>query len=104
MRKMTNREVVSEFGNYNIDPKIESHTGNLYVTMSGRKLMNYGTCLAQRAEGYVIINASKYSVTTSKIQSMIRSEFAYSTNVIYTDKPVPMWTTDLTDYCPLAVL
>lgn len=104
MRKMTNRDVIKEFGNYNIDPKIESHSGNLYVSMSGRKLMNYGTCLAQRVEGYVIINNSKYSTTTSKIQSYLRSEFAYATNVIFTDKDVPMWTTDLTDYCALEIL
>lgn len=62
----------------------ESHTGNLWVSHDGNRLMNYGTCLVERTphsfpigeqEPPIFIqNATKYSSTTSKIQSLIRRE------------------------------
>lgn len=54
----------------------ESHTGNLWVSHDGSRLMNYATCLVERHEGQFLVNETKYSVTTSKIQSRIRMELA----------------------------
>jgi hypothetical protein len=95
MPKMKNQDVIEQFVNYNIQPNIESHTGNLYITMSGRKLMNYNTVLAQRVGNDLIINSTKYSVTTSKIQTWLRRA-AY--NFIETTKHVPINTNDLKEY------
>lgn len=101
MPKMTNKEVISNYYRGNIQPKIESHTGNLYITHSGRKLMNYNTCLSQRVGHTIIINVTKYSVTTSKIQTWIKAEFAYNPSVVYTTKEVPIGTQDLSYYVNL---
>jgi hypothetical protein len=57
---------------------LESHTKNLYFTSSdcygGGKLINYGTCLLQwnKEHTAVYFNTTRYSSTTSKIQSYIR--------------------------------
>jgi hypothetical protein len=56
---------------------LESHTGNLYFTATGGnggKLCNYVTCLLEwnREHTAIYFNVTKYSQTTSKIQSMIR--------------------------------
>lgn len=50
--------------------KGESFTGNIYIV--GNKLYNYRTIIAVRANGNIFLNSTKYSRTTSKIQSMIR--------------------------------
>lgn len=98
MAKMTNQNVIKAFYNQNTGNKVESHTGNLYITTDGKRLMNYGTCLAQRVGNTIIINSSKYSVTTSKIQTWLRGEFAYHPSVVYTGKPVPFNISDLKEY------
>jgi hypothetical protein len=95
MVKMKNQDVIEAFVGYDIKPGIESHTGNLYITMSGRKLMNYNTVLAQRVGNEIIVNSTKYSVTTSKIQTWLRGAAgAY----VETTKHVPMNTQDLKEY------
>lgn len=48
------------------------HTTNLRST--GDKLINYSTCLAQRKDGKIYVTDSKFSQTTSKIQSALRKE------------------------------
>jgi hypothetical protein len=73
MAKYTNQEVINKFFQGWND--IESHTGNLWVTIDGKRLMNYSTCLVERHEEYgLIVNRTSYSVTTSKIQGYIMSE------------------------------
>ena len=50
----------------------QAHTLNLMS--SGDKLINYSTCIAQRKDGKIYVTDSKFSVSTSKIQSALRRE------------------------------
>lgn len=45
---------------------------NLYIV--GRRLINYSTTIAYRVSDTIILNAQKYSVTTSKNQNIIKRE------------------------------
>lgn len=79
MPKMNNQSVINRFftnpestnGKY-----IENYSGSLYITLDGKRLMNYGTCLAERngTINKLIINRTSYSNTTSKIQSSFMNE------------------------------
>lgn len=67
-----NIDVIKAFVNGESKP----HTKNLKII--GDTLVNYNTCLVQRIPqangGFVFLNnTTKYSVSTSKIQSYIRS-------------------------------
>jgi hypothetical protein len=95
MVKMKNQDVIGAFADYSIKPGIESHTGNLYIINSGRKLMNYNTVLAQRVGNEIIVNSTKYSVTTSKIQTWLRGAVG---SYVETTKHVPINTQDLKEY------
>jgi hypothetical protein len=76
MAKLTNQGVIEAFFTGQTDRKsIESHTGNLWISADGKRLMNYATCLVQRHPEYMlIVNKTKYSSTTSKIQNFIQRE------------------------------
>ena len=67
---MRNQEVISKFVNF----AESAATAN--VRSIGNKLFNYETCIAQRHEGKIIVNATRYSVTTSKIQNYLRRELS----------------------------
>ena len=67
---MRNQEVISKFVNFTES----AATAN--VRSNGDKLFNYGTCIAQRHEGKFIVNTTRYSVTTSKIQCYVRRELS----------------------------
>jgi hypothetical protein len=73
MAKLTNQSVIAAYVN-GTGAGVESHTGNLWVTATGDRLMNYSTCLIERVNGKFIVNETKYSVTTSKIQTYIYRE------------------------------
>ena len=45
------------------------HTGS--VSVNGNKLYSYATCIAERVDGKLVVNETKYSVTTSKHQSYL---------------------------------
>lgn len=63
---MKNREVISAFVNGK-----SARTTNLRT--DGNKLYNYSTCIGQKlSDGTIIVNSTKYSVTTSKIQTYLR--------------------------------
>lgn len=85
---MKNIEVVEAFERGIRDAT--SHTGNLYIDEN--KLVNYNTTIAQWDNDRMIINKTKYSVSTSKIQGMI-----YGHNAIEV-KGVPMNAFDLKKY------
>lgn len=76
---MKNEKVIENFVNRNNNKDISSHTQNLYTNYDGTKLMNYSTCLAQFDHDNMVlyVNSSKYSVTTSKIQNMLKRELQY---------------------------
>ena len=87
---MNNQQVINAFKQ---GRKGTSSNGNLRST--GDKLINYYTTIAQRlTNGKVIMNSTKYSVSTSKIQSWTRRTLDTYTEV--TD--VPRGTSDLQRY------
>lgn len=51
------------------------------LRIEGDVLVNYSTAIALRIEGKIILNARKYSPTTSKHQNRVR-EYADSRNLI----------------------
>lgn len=64
---MTNREVIDKF--------LVGEPGkalNLYST--GKKLFSYFTCIAQYTEDGLIVNKTKYSVTTTRHQNILLSQ------------------------------
>lgn len=66
---------------------------NLYT--DGKVLINYSTAIAQRlSNGNVVYNATKYSITTSKIQSWTRSAIGHCIVV----EGVPIGAKDLQRY------
>ena len=87
---MTNQEVISKFVNF----AESAATAN--VRSSGDKLFNYATCIAQRHEGKIIENNTRYSVTTSKMQTYLRREL--SNKVVITVTNVPIGTCNLVPY------
>lgn len=87
---MRNQEVISKFVHF----AESAATAN--VRSNGDKLFNYGTCIAQRHEGKIIVNATRYSVTTSKMQGYLRAEV--SNKVVITVTNVPIGTCNLVPY------
>ena len=67
---MRNQEVIRKFVNF----AESAATAN--VRLTGDKLFNYETCIAQRHEGKIIVNVTHYSRTTSKIQYYVRWELS----------------------------
>ena len=63
----TNSEVVQPFFNHT---PLSSHDGNLKTTKT--TLINYSTIIAYYKDDIHHINISKYSITTSKIQTLIK--------------------------------
>lgn len=87
---MTNKEVISKFVNF----AESAATAN--VRSTGDKLFNYETCIAQRHGGKIIVNVTRYSVTTSKIQGYVRIELLGYDVIEVTS--VPRGTCDLVPY------
>ena len=87
---MRNQEVISKFVHF----AESAATANVRSTVD--KLFNYATCIAQRHEGKIIVNVTRYSVTTSKIQNYLRGEMA-NKDVIEVAN-VPLGTFDLIPY------
>lgn len=75
---MTNREVVEKFINKKAGhtPKRIINTLFKYEGMTlksnGLELINYQTRIAYHQDNKLYLNINKYSVTTSKIQSLIK--------------------------------
>lgn len=82
-----NNEIIKSFIN-----GISASNRNLRT--DGNKLINYYTTIAQRNEnGEIIVNSTKYSVSTSKIQSYLRYELSKTPlTCLYTTKHVPLGT------------
>lgn len=87
---MDNRSVINAFANGKA-----GRSSNNNLRTDGTRLVNYGTCIAQRlANGMIVFNATKYSVTTSKIQTWALCEVTPSITVTN----VPLGAYDLTRY------
>lgn len=66
---MRNIEVIKQFLNKSSG---NSDTGNLIS--DGVKLINYTTCIAEWTDSLLLVNVTKYSKSTSRIQSMLIHE------------------------------
>lgn len=66
---MRNVEVIKQFLNKSSG---NSDSGNLIST--GDRLINYNTCIAEWNRNCIMINITKYSSSTSRIQNMLLSE------------------------------
>ena len=96
---MTNFDVCVAFVN---GSKNGAHSLSMSISHDGSKLFSYGTVIAQKLpNGAIILNDTKYSVTTSKHQNDIRyaiSCYAKALTTYHTDNFVPVGTYDLTRY------
>lgn len=96
---MTNFDVCVAFVN---GSKNGAHSLSMSINHDGSKLFSYGTVIAQKLpNGAIVLNDTKYSVTTSKHQSHARcaiSCHAKGLTTYHTDKHVPIGTYDLTRY------
>lgn len=92
----TNKDIINAF----INGKAYAHNTNLRVGCNGDRLINYSTTLAQRCGKKIIVNATKYSVSTSKIQSWLNYAIK-DFDLIVVDN-VPMGTIDLQPYAKRA--
>lgn len=66
---MRNVEVIKQFLNKSSG---NSDTGNLIS--DGVKLFSYNTCIAEWADSLLLVNVTKYSRSTSRIQNMLIQE------------------------------
>ena len=73
-----------------------SSNGNLRSV--GDKLFNYYTCIAQRTAKGIIFNGTKYSVSTSKIQTWTLHALILNGFKCREVTNVPMGATDLTRF------
>ena len=85
---MTNNQVVELFEN-------GLKGASLNMTSTGDKLYSYNTIIAQWINGKIIVNACKYSATTSKHTSSLKRKGYKTTNK---DKWIPFNESNLTDY------
>lgn len=85
----SNKDIINAF----INGKAYAHNTNLRVGCMGDRLINYSTTLAQHCGKKIIFNETKYSVSTSKIQSWLRYAIK-DFDLIVVDN-VPMGTQDL---------
>ena len=82
---MNNQSVINAFA---LGQKAKSSTGNLYS--NGDKLINYYTCIAQRLpNGTIVVNSTKYSTSTSKLQTLTRRTIKQYTEVV--NVPIDTW-------------
>lgn len=101
MRKGTNDQVLNAFV-YNSMDVYANQSESIYVvnahTPAERKLMNYGTCIAQYIDGELYVNRSKYSVTTSKVQNqLVRKLYQWHEIGGKEQVHIPMGTRDLSN-------
>lgn len=67
---------------------------NTNLRTDGTRLVNYYTTIAQRIGNKMVFNATKYSVSTSKIQTWTKGKIGHCTIV----EGVPMGAKDLQRY------
>ena len=91
---MNNKSVISAFVN---GQSAKSSNNNLRT--DGCKLYNYSTCIAQKSsDGTIVVNSTKYSVSTSKIQTYLRCAVLQSGKKSVEVLGVPLNAYDLTRY------
>jgi hypothetical protein len=75
---MKNEKVIENFITQ-FSQNCTSHTKNLYTCNDNSELVNYRTTLAKfdHENRKLYVNITKYSVTTSKIQTYLKRELKY---------------------------
>lgn len=68
MARMKNEDVIKNFVEMN--GECSNHSESLYIY--GNKLINYSTTIAQWTKKGLVINDTKYSQTTTKLQNMVK--------------------------------
>lgn len=90
---MDNKSVINAFV---CGKSAKSSNGNL--KSFGNRLVSYYTTIAQRLDnGTIVLNNTKYSVSTSKIQTWTKGAFFGKRNVVEVTN-VPLGATDLQKY------
>ena len=90
---MNNQSVINAFV---CGKSAKSSNGNL--KSFGKRLVSYYTTIAQRLDnGTIVLNRTKYSVSTSKLQTWTKRAFDGHRNVVEVID-VPLGTTDLQRY------
>lgn len=87
---MKNKDVVDAFFS-----RKRANTVNLHT--DGDRLFSYHTCVAQWLRGYLIVNTTRYSVSTSRHRNYVVSRLG-SWTLIPTSNNVPQETSDLNSY------
>jgi hypothetical protein len=85
---MTTKQIIANFVNGATKGKASS------VEIAGDRLYNYATVIAQRINGCIHINTTRYSMTTTKHQNVLRREMPNAPTV----DDVPRGTGDLSRY------
>ena len=92
---MRNIEVIKQFLNKSSG---NSYTGNLIS--DGVKLFSYNTCIAEWTDSLLLVNVTKYSRSTSRIQNMLIHELKSRYELLaIEDVPINtkyLWTHDKT--------
>ena len=73
----------------------------LHLYSDGRRLFSYNTCIAEYYKGRLIVNNTKYSITTSTHRSNLLTEVLYGTEdpiSIISVINVPIGTQSLIQY------
>ena len=91
---MNNQSVINAFI---CSKSAKSSNGNL--KSFGNKLVSYYTTIAQRLDdGTIVLNRTKYSVSTSKIQTWLLTDVVKNRLKDKEVYNVPLGTSDLTKY------
>lgn len=93
---MKNLDVCKVFVN---GSKNGAHSLNMSISHDGSTLYSYNTAIAQKLpNGSIIVNETKYSVSTSKHQSFLRRAIPSELTTHHTTKHVPIGTYNLIKY------
>lgn len=74
---MRNIEVIKQFLN-----KSSGNSDNRNLISTGDKLINYTTCIAEWNNDSIMVNMTKYSSSTSRIQTMLISKLRFGHKVV----------------------
>lgn len=77
---MKNIEVIKAFLNLS-----EGNSHNKNLISIGDRLFSYNTCIAEWTDDYLLINVTKYSQSTSRIQNMLLREARTGLEIIKVD-------------------
>lgn len=90
---IANKNIINTF--FSENNKKALHNWSMSIEHGGNRLYSYYTCIAQFVgKNEVIINNTKYSVTTSKQQTYVRyyaSQYGYKINYVE-NVPLGAWT------------